>query len=69
MVPHLQIRKKKMDDGIEQISTSITDVAMLLGENIRTVGLKLSRSIALEKDERYRALRKIPNHQCKCSFF
>ncbi|MBA0822254.1 hypothetical protein Goarm_019066, partial [Gossypium armourianum] len=38
-----------MDDGIEEISTSIPDAAMLLGENIRTVGLKLSRSIASEK--------------------
>ncbi|MFQ6653932.1 hypothetical protein Gotur_025104 [Gossypium turneri] len=35
---------------------------MLLEENIRTVGLELSRSIASEKDERYRALNKIPNH-------
>ncbi|MBA0618872.1 hypothetical protein Godav_028149 [Gossypium davidsonii] len=31
------------------ISTSITDDAMLLGENIRTVGLELNRSIAFEK--------------------
>ncbi|MBA0758329.1 hypothetical protein Gotri_021337, partial [Gossypium trilobum] len=48
MVPHLQ-RRKKMDDGIEEISTLITDAAMLLGENIRTVGLELIRSIASEK--------------------
>ncbi|MBA0739679.1 hypothetical protein Gogos_012925, partial [Gossypium gossypioides] len=33
----------------EQISTSITDVAIFLGENIQTVGLGLSRSIAFEK--------------------
>ncbi|MBA0819323.1 hypothetical protein Gohar_019753 [Gossypium harknessii] len=38
-----------MDDGIEEISTSITEAAMLLGENIRTAGLELSRSIASEK--------------------
>ncbi|MBA0755890.1 hypothetical protein Gogos_022289 [Gossypium gossypioides] len=49
MVPHFQRRKKKMDDGIEQISTLITDAAMLLVENIRAIGLELSRSIASEK--------------------
>ncbi|MFQ6635063.1 hypothetical protein Gotur_011066 [Gossypium turneri] len=48
MVPHFQ-RRKKIFDGSEQISTSITDDAMLLGENIRTVGLELNRSIAFEK--------------------
>ncbi|KAK5846824.1 hypothetical protein PVK06_003123 [Gossypium arboreum] len=48
MVPHFQRRKKKIIDGSEQISTSLTDAAILLGENIRTVGLKLSRSIASE---------------------
>ncbi|MBA0733011.1 hypothetical protein Gogos_017065 [Gossypium gossypioides] len=42
-------KKKKIDDGIEEISTSIIDAAMLLGENIRTAGLELSRSIAFEK--------------------
>ncbi|MBA0777824.1 hypothetical protein Gotri_005795 [Gossypium trilobum] len=49
MVPHFQRRKKKIYDGSEQISTSITGVAVLLRENIRTIGLKLSRSIASEK--------------------
>ncbi|MBA0760125.1 hypothetical protein Gotri_022903 [Gossypium trilobum] len=42
-------KKKKISDGSEKISTSITDAAMLLGENIRTVGLELSRSIASNK--------------------
>ncbi|MBA0568384.1 hypothetical protein Golob_005883, partial [Gossypium lobatum] len=41
-------KKKKIYDGSEQISTSITDVAVLLRENIRTIGLELSRSIASE---------------------
>ncbi|MBA0742404.1 hypothetical protein Gogos_015467, partial [Gossypium gossypioides] len=74
----------------EQISTSITDDAMLLGENIRTVGLELNRSIAFEKvlqesaqklypalyevkglieDERYRVLRKIPDHPIQMLIF
>ncbi|MBA0739686.1 hypothetical protein Gogos_012925 [Gossypium gossypioides] len=48
MVPHIQ-RGKKNSDESEQISTSITDVAIFLGENIQTVGLGLSRSIAFEK--------------------
>ncbi|MBA0785380.1 hypothetical protein Gotri_024933 [Gossypium trilobum] len=42
-------KKKKISDESEQISTSITDVVMLLGENIQTIGLELSRSIAFEK--------------------
>ncbi|KAA3473974.1 Chaperone DnaK [Gossypium australe] len=42
-------KQKKISDGSEQISTSIIDASMLLGENIRIVGLKLSRSIASEK--------------------
>ncbi|MBA0787591.1 hypothetical protein Gotri_025855 [Gossypium trilobum] len=32
-------KKKKMDDGIEQISTLITNAAMLLVENIQAIGL------------------------------
>ncbi|KAG8491173.1 hypothetical protein CXB51_014422 [Gossypium anomalum] len=42
-------KKKKIYDGSEQISTSISNVSILLGENIRTIGLELSRSIASEK--------------------
>ncbi|MBA0631676.1 hypothetical protein Godav_000528 [Gossypium davidsonii] len=42
---------------------------MLLGENIRTVGLELSRSIASEKDERYRILSKIPDHPTQMLIF
>ncbi|MBA0683753.1 hypothetical protein Goari_025384 [Gossypium aridum] len=38
--------KKKIFDESEQISTSITDTVIFLGENIQTVGLELSRSIA-----------------------
>ncbi|KHG06168.1 Ribosome biogenesis nsa-2 [Gossypium arboreum] len=49
MVSYLQRRKKNVYDGSEQVSTSINDAAMLLGENIRTVGLELSKSIASEK--------------------
>ncbi|MBA0755504.1 hypothetical protein Gogos_021480 [Gossypium gossypioides] len=49
MIPYLQRRKKKISDGSEQTSTSITDVVMLLVKNIRTIGLELSRSIASEK--------------------
>ncbi|MBA0756635.1 hypothetical protein Gogos_021668, partial [Gossypium gossypioides] len=49
MVPHFQRRNKKISDGSEQISTSITNAAMLLRGNIQTVGLELSRSIASEK--------------------
>ncbi|MBA0767226.1 hypothetical protein Gotri_016139 [Gossypium trilobum] len=45
MVPHLQRGKKKISDESEQISTSITDTVIFLGENIQTVGLELSRSI------------------------
>ncbi|MFQ6657308.1 hypothetical protein Gotur_027045 [Gossypium turneri] len=62
-------KKKKISDGSEQISTSITNAVMLLGENIRTVGLELSRSIASEKDERYRALSKIPDHPMQMLIF
>ncbi|MBA0607533.1 hypothetical protein Godav_019820 [Gossypium davidsonii] len=42
-------KKKKISDGSEKISTSITDAAMLLGENIWTVGLELSKSITSDK--------------------
>ncbi|KAK5846762.1 hypothetical protein PVK06_003060 [Gossypium arboreum] len=42
-------KKKKISDGSEQISTSIADAAMFLGENIRIVDLELIRSIASEK--------------------
>ncbi|MBA0871653.1 hypothetical protein Goshw_028714 [Gossypium schwendimanii] len=42
-------KRKMISDGSEQFSTSITDIFMLLGENIRTVGLELSRRIASEK--------------------
>ncbi|MBA0575129.1 hypothetical protein Golob_027859 [Gossypium lobatum] len=41
--------KKKINDGIEQISTSIGNVAMLLRENILIIGLELCKSIASEK--------------------
>ncbi|MBA0840707.1 hypothetical protein Goarm_003269 [Gossypium armourianum] len=34
MVPHFQGRKKKISDGSEQISTSITNAAMLFRGNI-----------------------------------
>ncbi|MFQ6661414.1 hypothetical protein Gotur_029587 [Gossypium turneri] len=54
-------KKKKIPDGSEQISTSFTNAATLLGESIRTVGLKLSRSITFE-DEHFRALSKISDH-------
>ncbi|MBA0828560.1 hypothetical protein Goarm_013226 [Gossypium armourianum] len=40
--------KKKIFKTSEQISTSFTDVATLLAENIWTVGLKISRTIASE---------------------
>ncbi|MFQ6643007.1 hypothetical protein Gotur_017603 [Gossypium turneri] len=69
MVPHFQRRKKKIYDGSEQISTSIIDVAVLLRENIRTIGLKLSRSIASEKDEHYCTLSKIPDHPTQILIF
>ncbi|MBA0644392.1 hypothetical protein Goklo_028559 [Gossypium klotzschianum] len=42
-------KKKKISDGSEQISASITNAAIFLGEKIRTVHLELSRSIASEK--------------------
>ncbi|KAG8473462.1 hypothetical protein CXB51_035788 [Gossypium anomalum] len=42
-------KQKKIYDGSEQISTSITNYVMLLGKNIRTVGFELSRSIVSEK--------------------
>ncbi|MBA0810600.1 hypothetical protein Gohar_002574, partial [Gossypium harknessii] len=79
-----------MNDRIEQISISITNVAMLFRESIRIVGLDLSRSIASEKviqesaqklyptlcnvkglteDERYRALKNIPNHPTQMLIF
>ncbi|MBA0759535.1 hypothetical protein Gotri_022417 [Gossypium trilobum] len=49
MIPHFQRRKKKISDASEQISSTLfTDAATLLGENIRTVGLEISRSIASE---------------------
>ncbi|MBA0766944.1 hypothetical protein Gotri_015932 [Gossypium trilobum] len=48
MVPHFQRRNKKIYYLSEQIYTSFTNVATLLGENVRTVGFKLSRSIAFE---------------------
>ncbi|MBA0825996.1 hypothetical protein Goarm_010893 [Gossypium armourianum] len=42
-------KKKKTSDVNEQISsTSLIDDVMLLRENIRTVGLELSRSIVSE---------------------
>ncbi|MBA0877695.1 hypothetical protein Goshw_019808 [Gossypium schwendimanii] len=42
-------KKKKIYDTSEQISsTSFTDAATLLTENIQTVGLEISRSIASE---------------------
>ncbi|MBA0753434.1 hypothetical protein Gogos_021859 [Gossypium gossypioides] len=40
-------KKKMISDASEQISsTSFTDAATLLGENIRTIGFEISRSIA-----------------------
>ncbi|MFQ6621707.1 hypothetical protein Gotur_002208 [Gossypium turneri] len=49
MIPHFQKRKKKISDASEQISSTLfTDAATLFGENIRTVGLEISRSIASE---------------------
>ncbi|MBA0736434.1 hypothetical protein Gogos_009990 [Gossypium gossypioides] len=48
-IPHFQRRKKKNSDVNEQISSiSLIDDVMLLRENIRTVGLELSRSIVSE---------------------
>ncbi|MBA0803197.1 hypothetical protein Gohar_013438 [Gossypium harknessii] len=42
-------KKKKISDVSEQISsTSLIGATTLLGENIRTIGLELSRSIASE---------------------
>ncbi|MBA0606934.1 hypothetical protein Godav_019325, partial [Gossypium davidsonii] len=42
-------KKKKISNASEQISSTLfTDAATLLGENIRTVGLEISRSIASE---------------------
>ncbi|KAK5776615.1 hypothetical protein PVK06_044575 [Gossypium arboreum] len=41
-------KEKKISDESEQISTSSIDVATLLAENIQTVGLEISRSIASE---------------------
>ncbi|MBA0845820.1 hypothetical protein Goarm_023262, partial [Gossypium armourianum] len=49
MIPHFQRRKKKISNASEHISsTSFTDAVMLLAENIRTVGLEISKSIAFE---------------------
>ncbi|MBA0749379.1 hypothetical protein Gogos_003321, partial [Gossypium gossypioides] len=45
-VSTFSMKKKKIPDESEQISTSLTNAATLLGENIRTAGLELSRSIA-----------------------
>ncbi|PPR89682.1 hypothetical protein GOBAR_AA31004 [Gossypium barbadense] len=42
-------KKKMISDRSEQFSTSITNVFMSLGENMWTIGLELSRSIASEK--------------------
>ncbi|MBA0606930.1 hypothetical protein Godav_019325 [Gossypium davidsonii] len=56
-------KKKKISNASEQISSTLfTDAATLLGENIRTVGLEISRIEGLTEDERYRALSKIPDH-------
>ncbi|MBA0753408.1 hypothetical protein Gogos_020266 [Gossypium gossypioides] len=42
-------KKKKSSEASEpNSSTSLIDAAMLLGDNIRTVDLQLSRSIAFE---------------------
>ncbi|MBA0761711.1 hypothetical protein Gotri_024322 [Gossypium trilobum] len=62
-------KKKKIYDGSEQISTSIIDVDMLLGENMRIVSLELNRSIAFKKDECYRALSKISDHSTQMLIF
>ncbi|KAH1074160.1 hypothetical protein J1N35_026488 [Gossypium stocksii] len=44
---HFQ-RKKKISDASEQIFSSFIDAATLLAENIRIVGLEISRSIGCE---------------------
>ncbi|MBA0606420.1 hypothetical protein Godav_018880, partial [Gossypium davidsonii] len=54
-----------MDDGIEQISTLITNAAMLLVESMQAIGLELK---GLTEDKRYRALSKIPDHQLFLQF-
>ncbi|MBA0767261.1 hypothetical protein Gotri_016170, partial [Gossypium trilobum] len=41
-------RKKSSEASGPDFSTSLIDVAMLLGDNIRTVDLELIRSIAFE---------------------
>ncbi|KHG30340.1 hypothetical protein F383_08580 [Gossypium arboreum] len=42
-------KKKKISDGSDHISSTLfTDAATLLAENIRTIGLEISRSIASE---------------------
>ncbi|PPS19802.1 hypothetical protein GOBAR_AA00766 [Gossypium barbadense] len=46
-VSTIQLQPSKPNQ--DEISTSITDAAIFLGENIWTVGLELSRSIATEK--------------------
>ncbi|MBA0808840.1 hypothetical protein Gohar_024547 [Gossypium harknessii] len=49
LILHFQRRRKRVLSLVNQFfSTSLIDVATLLGENIRTVGLELSRGIASE---------------------
>ncbi|KHG29870.1 Microsomal triglyceride transfer large subunit [Gossypium arboreum] len=49
VIPYFQRRKKKIFDASDHISsTSFTDAATLLAENIRTIGVEISRSIASE---------------------
>ncbi|MBA0636480.1 hypothetical protein Godav_025326 [Gossypium davidsonii] len=49
VIPHFQKRKKNIFDASDHISfTSFNDAATLLAENIRTVGVEISRSIASE---------------------
>ncbi|MFQ6625780.1 hypothetical protein Gotur_005563 [Gossypium turneri] len=63
-------KKKKTSDVNEQISsTSLIDDVMLLRENIRTVGLELSRSIVSEMDEYFLVLRKIPDYPTQMLVF
>ncbi|KHG14776.1 putative protease yhbU [Gossypium arboreum] len=49
VIPHFQRRRKNISDASNHISsTSFNDAATLLAENIRTVGVEISKSIASE---------------------
>ncbi|KAK5842914.1 hypothetical protein PVK06_005333 [Gossypium arboreum] len=91
-------KKKKKISDVSDFSTSFNDTAALLMENIWTIGIEISKSIASEvvlqqrsemtiqesalklystlcelegltKDERYRALSKIPDHPTQMLIF